>query len=80
MKKRELIQAVAAHTGVDTKTAGKVVEGTIDVILASVAKGVYSAGIGFEPDRVTGIAIPIVAGLGWVLLQRARRRLHRREL
>jgi DNA-binding protein HU-beta len=39
VKKRELIQAVAAHTGVDTKTAGKIVEGTIDVILASVAKG-----------------------------------------
>jgi uncharacterized membrane-anchored protein len=49
-------------------------------LIAYVAKGAYSAGIGFEPDRVTGIAIPIVAGLGWVLLQRARRRLHRREL
>jgi len=39
MKKRDLIQAVALHTGVDNKTAGKVVEGTIDVILANVAKG-----------------------------------------
>ena len=39
MKKRDLIQAVALHAGVDNKTAGKVVEGTIDVILANVAKG-----------------------------------------
>ena len=39
MNKRELIQAVAAHTDVDNKTAAKLVEGTIDVILATVAKG-----------------------------------------
>ncbi len=39
MKKRELIQAVAIHTDVDNKTAAKMVEGTIDVILANVAKG-----------------------------------------
>ncbi|MDA2972449.1 MAG: HU family DNA-binding protein [Actinomycetota bacterium] len=39
MKKRELIQAVALHTDVDNKTAAKMVEGTIDVILATVAKG-----------------------------------------
>jgi DNA-binding protein HU-beta len=39
MKKRELIQAVALHTEVDNKTAAKLVEGTIDVILANVAKG-----------------------------------------
>lgn len=39
MKKRELIQAVAIHTDVDNKTAAKLVEGTIDVILATVAKG-----------------------------------------
>ena len=39
MKKRELIQAVAIHTDVDNKTAAKLVEGTIDVILANVAKG-----------------------------------------
>ncbi|MEY3092632.1 MAG: hypothetical protein RL413_665 [Actinomycetota bacterium] len=39
MKKRDLIQAVALHTDVDNKTAGKLVEGTIDVILATVAKG-----------------------------------------
>jgi DNA-binding protein HU-beta len=39
VKKRELIQAVAIHTDVDNKTAAKLVEGTIDVILANVAKG-----------------------------------------
>jgi DNA-binding protein HU-beta len=39
MKKRDLIQAVALHTGLSTKEAGKAVEGTIDVILANVAKG-----------------------------------------
>ncbi|MGA0863192.1 MAG: HU family DNA-binding protein [Ilumatobacteraceae bacterium] len=39
MKKRELIQAVAIHTDTDNKTAGKIIEGTIDVILANVAKG-----------------------------------------
>ncbi|MFM7410674.1 MAG: HU family DNA-binding protein, partial [Actinomycetota bacterium] len=39
MKKRDLIQAVAIHADVDNKTAARVVEGTIDVILANVAKG-----------------------------------------
>jgi len=39
MKKRDLIQAVATHTDVDKKTATALVEGTIDVILATVAKG-----------------------------------------
>ncbi|MEY3806977.1 MAG: hypothetical protein RIR69_1789 [Actinomycetota bacterium] len=39
MKKRDLIQAVALHTGLDNKSAAKAVEGTIDVILANVAKG-----------------------------------------
>jgi DNA-binding protein HU-beta len=39
MKKRDLIQAVALHADVDNKTAAKLVEGTIDVILATVAKG-----------------------------------------
>ncbi len=39
MKKRELIQAVSDHTGADKKTATNLVEGTIDVILATVAKG-----------------------------------------
>ena len=48
MKKRDLIQAVALHTGVDNKTAGMVVVGTIDVILANVAKG--------EIVNITGFA------------------------
>lgn len=39
MKKRDLIQAVAVHADVDNKTAARVVDGTIDVILATVAKG-----------------------------------------
>ncbi|MFM9083867.1 MAG: HU family DNA-binding protein [Actinomycetota bacterium] len=39
MKKRVLIQAVAIHTDTDNKTAARIVEGTIDVILATVAKG-----------------------------------------
>ena len=39
MKKRDLIQAVGIHADVDNKTAARVVEGTIDVILATVAKG-----------------------------------------
>ena len=39
MKKRDLIQAVSDHTGIDKKTATAAVEGTIDVILATVAKG-----------------------------------------
>ena len=39
MKKRDLIQAVAIHADVDNKTAARVVDGTIDVILATVAKG-----------------------------------------
>ena len=39
MKKRELIQAVALHTGLETKVVGKAIEGTIEVILANVAKG-----------------------------------------
>jgi len=39
MKKRDLIQAVAIHTDVDNKTAAKLVDGTIDVILATVARG-----------------------------------------
>jgi len=39
MKKRELIQAVAIHADVDNKTAAKLVEGTIDVILNTVSKG-----------------------------------------
>ena len=39
MKKRDLIQAVSDHTGIDKKTATAAVEGTNYVILANVAKG-----------------------------------------
>jgi DNA-binding protein HU-beta len=73
MKKRELIEAVAAHTGVDRKTAASVVEGTVDVILATVAKGEQVALAGFakfekrkRPARMgrnpaTGAAVKIAA-------------------
>lgn len=47
MKKRDLIEAVSAHTGVEKKVAGAIVEGTIDVILATVAKGEQVALTGF---------------------------------
>jgi DNA-binding protein HU-beta len=39
MKKNELINAVALHSGVERKVAKAVIEGTVDVILANVAKG-----------------------------------------
>src|SRR6476661_3595791 len=39
VNKRELVGAVAAHTETDAKSAQKIVDGTIDVILATVAKG-----------------------------------------
>ncbi|MEY3467354.1 MAG: Bacterial DNA-binding protein [Actinomycetota bacterium] len=39
MKKNELINAVAIHSGVERKVAKAVIEGTVDVILANVAKG-----------------------------------------
>ncbi len=39
MKKRDLIEAVSIHTNTDKKTAAAIVEGTIDVILATVASG-----------------------------------------
>jgi DNA-binding protein HU-beta len=39
MKKRELAAAVADHVEVDPKTAARVIDGTIEVILATVAKG-----------------------------------------
>jgi DNA-binding protein HU-beta len=39
MRKRELAQAVAAHTDVDPKLAARVIDGTLEVILATVAKG-----------------------------------------
>ena len=39
MKKNELINAVALHSNVERKVAKAVIEGTVDVILAKVAKG-----------------------------------------
>jgi DNA-binding protein HU-beta len=39
MKKRDLAAAVANHVDVDPKVAAKVLDGTIEVILATVAKG-----------------------------------------
>ena len=39
MKKNELINAVALHSNVERKVAKAVIEGTVDVILANVAKG-----------------------------------------
>lgn len=39
MKKRDLAAAVAQHVDVEPKVAAKVLDGTIEVILATVAKG-----------------------------------------
>jgi DNA-binding protein HU-beta len=39
MKKRDLAAAVAQHVDVDPKVAARVLDGTIEVILATVAKG-----------------------------------------
>ena len=39
MKKRDLAAAVAQHVEVDPKVAARVLDGTIEVILATVAKG-----------------------------------------
>ena len=47
MRKRELAQAVASHTDVDPKVAAKVIDGTLEVILATVAKGEDVALTGF---------------------------------
>jgi DNA-binding protein HU-beta len=47
MKKRELAQAIAIHTDVDPKVAAKVLDGALDVILATVAKGEDVALTGF---------------------------------
>src|SRR3954463_7727058 len=47
MRKRDLAQAVAAHTDVDPKVAATVVDGTLEVILATVAKGEDVALTGF---------------------------------
>ena len=47
MRKRELAQAVAAHTEVDPRVVAKVIDGTLEVILATVAKGEDVAQTGF---------------------------------
>src|SRR3954453_15876932 len=47
MKKRDLAQAVASHTDVDPKVAAKIIDGTLEVILATVAKGEDVALTGF---------------------------------
>jgi len=39
MKKNELINAVALHCSIERKVAKAVIEGTVEVILANVAKG-----------------------------------------
>lgn len=49
MNKRQLIEAVAGHTGEDKKVVAKVVDGTVDVILATVAAGK-------EPVAISGFA------------------------
>ena len=73
MRKRELAQAVASHTDVDPKVAAKVIDGTLDVILATVAKGEDVALAGFakfskvkRPARMarnpaTGAAVKVKA-------------------
>jgi DNA-binding protein HU-beta len=73
MRKRELAQAVASHTDVDPKVAAKVIDGTLEVILATVAKGEDVALAGFakfskvrRPARMarnpaTGAAVKVKA-------------------
>ena len=39
MNRKELVAAIAAHTGQDTKTVDTSMRGFVDVTLASVAKG-----------------------------------------
>ncbi|HVW33357.1 MAG TPA: HU family DNA-binding protein [Acidimicrobiia bacterium] len=48
MNRRELVNAIAAHTETDTKTVDGVLRGFTDVVLATVAKG--------DPVVVTGFA------------------------
>jgi DNA-binding protein HU-beta len=48
MNRRELVNAIAAQTGVDAKTVNVVVQGFTDVTTAVVAKG--------EPVAITGFA------------------------
>jgi len=73
MRKRELAQAVATHTDVDPKLAATVIDGTLEVILATVAKGEDVALTGFakfskvkRPARMarnpaTGAAVKVKA-------------------
>jgi DNA-binding protein HU-beta len=73
MRKRELVEAVATHTDVDPKVAAKVIDGTLEVILATVAKGEDVALTGFakfskvkRPARMarnpaTGAAVKVKA-------------------
>ena len=48
MNRRELVIAIAAHSGLDTKTADAAVRGFTEVVTAVVAKG--------EPVAITGFA------------------------
>src|SRR4051812_50133946 len=48
MNKRELVNALAAHTGVDKKQVDAVVQGFTEVVTAVVSKG--------EPVAITGFA------------------------
>jgi len=48
MNRRELVNAIAAQTGVDAKTVNAVVQGFTDVTTAVVAQG--------EPVAITGFA------------------------
>ena len=48
MNRRELVNAIAAHTGLDRKTADQAVAGFTDVVTAVVSKG--------EPVAITGFA------------------------
>ena len=48
MNRRELVNAIAAHTSVDTKTVDAVLKGFTDVTTAVVSKG--------EPVAITGFA------------------------
>ena len=48
MNRRELVNAVAAHSGADSKTVDGVLRGFTDVVLATVSKG--------DPVVITGFA------------------------
>ena len=48
MNRRELVQAVAAHSGADTKQVDSVLRGFTDVVTAVVSKG--------EPVSISGFA------------------------